>query len=117
MGGTLGNTLEAARHYHEQGYRPVPIPAKTKGPRVKDWPNYQFDAATSPRDFPIGSNIGIIMGGGLVCVDFDHERALVIAPTSGAAQRINDEGLAHACSLESALRGHRRGKKAGTRAQ
>ena len=80
MGGTLGNTLEAARHYHEQGYRPVPIPAKTKGPRVKDWPNYQFDAATSPRDFPIGSNIGIIMGGGLVCVDFDHERALVIAP-------------------------------------
>ena len=45
------------------------------------------------------------------------QRALVVAPASGAAQRVNDEGLAHACSLESALRGHRRGKKAGTRAQ
>ena len=73
------NTHAAAAYYHQQGYRPVPIPAKEKGPRIKDWPNYQFDAATSARDFPAGCNIGLIMGAGIVCVDLDHERVLSIA--------------------------------------
>lgn len=75
----MSNTHAAAAYYHGLGYRPIPIPAKTKGPRIKDWPNYQFDAATASRDFPTGSNIGLIMGNGLVCVDFDHESALAIA--------------------------------------
>ena len=81
------NTHAAAAYYHQQGYRPVPIPAKEKGPRIKDWPNYQFDAATSARDFPAGCNIGLIMGAGILCVDLDHERVLSIAeqflPPSG----------------------------------
>jgi len=73
------NTHAAAAYYHQQGFRPVPIPAKEKGPRIKDWPNYQFDAATSARDFPAGCNIGLIMGAGIVCVDLDHESVLAIA--------------------------------------
>lgn len=73
------NTHAAAAYYHQQGYRPVPIPTKEKGPRIKDWPNYQFGAATSARDFPTGCNIGLIMGNGVVCVDLDHESVLAIA--------------------------------------
>ena len=73
------NTHEAARHYHEKGFRPVPIPAKEKGPRIKGWPIYAFDATTAARDFSNKSNVGLIMGGGLVCVDLDHETVLAIS--------------------------------------
>lgn len=79
MGGPKSNTHAAAAYYHGLGYRPVPIPAKTKGPSIKGWPKYQFDEATAANDFPDGSNVGVILGAGLVCVDLDHQTVLELA--------------------------------------
>ena len=72
-------TAREAARLKGLGFRPIPIPAKEKGPRIKGWPNYQFDEATSDRDFPDGSNVGLIMGGELACVDLDHQSALDLA--------------------------------------
>ena len=79
MGGLKSNTHAAAAYYHGLGYRPVPLLAKKKYPVIDDWPNYKFDAATAEQDFPLESNIGIILGGGLVCVDLDHQTVLELA--------------------------------------
>ena len=79
MGGPKSNTHAAAAYYHGLGYRPVPIPAKEKGARILNWPKYKFDEATAAYDFPDESNIGIIMGGGLACVDIDHQIGLDLA--------------------------------------
>ena len=80
-------TAREAARLKALGFRPIPIPAKEKGPRILDWPNWECDLATVDRDFPTGSNIGLIMGRGLLCVDIDHQSALdlaegILPPTS-----------------------------------
>ncbi len=75
--------LEALRLV-EMGYLPIPIPPRSKGPNIPKWPEYRLapgDTDQAARDFPEGSNIGILLGhDGLVCVDLDHETALELAP-------------------------------------
>jgi len=69
------NTVDAAQAYIRQGYRPVPIPAGSKGPRIKDWPLFMCAEDEAIDHFSGRGNIGIILGCGLVCVDLDHPMA------------------------------------------
>jgi len=66
-----------AQHYLERGWRPVPIDASAKEPRVK-WRAYQCRAPTSSE---LGSwqprfrnGVALVTGGKLVVIDVDTER-------------------------------------------
>lgn len=81
------NAREAASDYIGRGWAPVPVQAKSKGPRVFGWQNRNF----APADFPIGGNVGMKLGtcsGGLVDVDLDCPEAVARAheylPGTGA---------------------------------
>ena len=75
----LQNTMAAAQSYIRRGYRPVPIPAGSKGPRIKDWPSFTCVEDEAHNHFSGQGNIGLIMGAGIVCVDLDHQSVLAIA--------------------------------------
>ena len=74
------NTIDAAQAYIRQGYLPVPIPAGSKGPRIKNWPLFVCSEDDAPNHFSGRGNIGIILGGELACVDLDHVLAGQLAP-------------------------------------
>lgn len=49
------------------GYKPVPIPRGTKGPKIRGWNRKNF----TPQDFLPSSNIGVLTGHGVVLLDID----------------------------------------------
>ena len=72
----------AAVYYATRGWAPVPIPARSKGPRLKGWGQLRITAETASEYFNGGGNIGIILGapsGGLVDVDLDVSEARRVA--------------------------------------
>ena len=77
---TDSQTAQAARFYLDEGYRPIPIPKGSKGPVFRNWTEWRANRDEIARDFPEGSNLGILLGEGLVCVDLDHANALELAP-------------------------------------
>jgi len=75
------NTIaEAARIYHERGWKPVPISRRTKKAIGEEWQKRPYD----PRQFNGNAqNIGIQLGkvsGGLADVDLDCMEAIALAP-------------------------------------
>ena len=79
--------LDAARDYQFRGWALVPVPARSKRPTVKDWPNYQFGIA----DLDPEGNVALRLGqrsGNLVDIDLDCREALALAdlylPPTGA---------------------------------
>jgi hypothetical protein len=61
---------EHVKRYLGLGWKPIPIPAGEKGPRVPKWQNTDF----AENDFAENDNIGIRLGepsGGLVDIDLD----------------------------------------------
>jgi predicted P-loop ATPase len=71
---------EAARAYHERGWKPVPISRKTKRPINKEWQKRPYDPAQFNGS---AQNVGIQLGavsGGLVDVDLDCMDAIGFAP-------------------------------------
>lgn len=70
--------MDVARKYIERGWRVVPIPPRSKGPTIKGWPNLRINDPEGL--FQADSNIGLILGEGLVCVDLDHPLARTLAP-------------------------------------
>lgn len=77
------NLLEAARWYLSRGYRPVPLPAGEKAPRLRGWTKLRLDDADLPRHFNGTGNIGLLLGepsGWLVDVDLDCPEAVDLAP-------------------------------------
>jgi hypothetical protein len=70
--------------YVEQGWKPVPIKFREKGPTTKDWKNLELDLAAVKRLFGNGpANVGIILGersGHLTDVDLDCPEAVALAP-------------------------------------
>lgn len=69
----------AALRLHQNGYRPIPIPHKSKGPVLEKWQEYKF-TETSIQHFHPGANVGILCGQGLICVDLDNEISLEVGP-------------------------------------
>lgn len=75
-------SAEAARLYLARGWQPVAVAAGSKGPQEDGWHHVRYDEADLPAAFPVGSNIGIILGepsGGLVDVDLDCPEAIDFA--------------------------------------
>ncbi len=73
---------EAAHHYRERGWRPIPLPAGSKKPTTPRWQHLSLSASELDRCFPTGANIGILLGepsGGLVDVDLDCAEAVAAA--------------------------------------
>ena len=71
---------EAARAYHERGWKPVPIDRKTKRASGKEWQKRAYD----PKQFRGNAqNVGVQLGkvsGGLTDVDLDCMEAIALAP-------------------------------------
>jgi hypothetical protein len=76
------DVLSAARSYTARGLFVVPIPAGSKGCRLKGWQNLRLNDAELPSAFRADSNIGVLLGepsGWLVDVDLDCDEAVVLA--------------------------------------
>lgn len=69
--------LRSARKYIERGFPVVPIPPRQKGPVLDGWQKLRIDSPDGW--FQENSNIGIILGNGLICVDLDHPVAVELA--------------------------------------
>ncbi len=72
---------DAARQYVARGFAVLPIPAGTKAPTIRGWPNLRLQVADIPRFFHNGANIGLILGeasGSLVDADLDAMEALAL---------------------------------------
>src|SRR5262245_38091395 len=71
---------EAARDYHERGWKPVPIDRQTKRASGKEWQKRAYD----PKQFRGNAqNVGVQLGvvsGGLADVDLDCAEAIALAP-------------------------------------
>ena len=85
------NLLDAARWYLSRGYRPVPLPAGEKAPRLRGWTKLRLTEGDLPHHFNGTGNIGLLLGepsGWLVDVDLDCPEAVELAsqylPRTGA---------------------------------
>ncbi|MEX0784684.1 MAG: bifunctional DNA primase/polymerase, partial [Dehalococcoidia bacterium] len=85
--------LDIARDYTARGWRVVPIPPRTKAPRLRGWQTLRLDAADLPAHFSprAAANIGVMTGepsGWLIDIDLDHPAAIDLAdahlPATGA---------------------------------
>ena len=80
----MTDLLSAARDYLERGWRPIPVPFRTKGPLLEDWQTLRISAETAPTYFNgAPQNIGVILGaasGGLCDLDLDCLEAVAAAP-------------------------------------
>jgi len=78
-----GPIRQSAMDYIARGWAVVPIPARSKGPRLKGWQDLRLTSEQIPQYFKNGMNIGILLGepsGGLVDVDLDVREATLAAP-------------------------------------
>lgn len=74
--------LDAAKHYLQRGWAPIPVPEKSKAPTIKRWTKLRLTEEEVDKHFSEPCNIGILLGepsGGLVDVDIDSEDALDLA--------------------------------------
>lgn len=83
--------LDHARDLIARGLSPIPVPHKSKGPRINGWQTLRLASDDLPRYFNCApSNVGTLLGesaGWIVDVDLDHARAVDLAdsflPTTG----------------------------------
>lgn len=79
----IETTQKAALTYIGRGWRPIPIPIKTKGPVIKNWTRLHLEADDVPKYFSAASNVGVLLGepsDWLIDVDLDHPLAVRLAP-------------------------------------
>ena len=79
-----GNSaLETALDYLGRGWRPIPIPHRQKGPKIKGWPELRITDKNAHHYFNgVTQNVGVVLGlcsGGLADVDLDCPQALRVA--------------------------------------
>ena len=75
-------TTAAAGFYLKKGWYSVPVPAKTKGPKISGWQKLRITDKEIPEYFKTGGNIGIITGdasGGLCDIDLDCAESVAAA--------------------------------------
>jgi hypothetical protein len=78
----FANSLDAALEYRRRGFSVLPIPRKTKSPRISNWPSLQISDSEVATLFGNGENIGIKLGnasGGLCDVDLDSPETVAVA--------------------------------------
>ena len=74
--------VEAAAIYIAQGFNPIPVPSRQKGPKIPRWQTLRISVGDVPTLFPDpAQNIGIILGDefGTADVDCDVTEAVVAA--------------------------------------
>ena len=54
--------LSAASEYLRQGCAVIPIPAREKAPRIKNWPALRIAEPEVANYFGNGSNVGMLLG-------------------------------------------------------
>jgi hypothetical protein len=77
------NSFSVASQYVDRGWSVVPIPPKSKGPKIPGWQNLRLTTDDLTRHFKRNANIGVILGepsAWLVDVDLDHPLAVELAP-------------------------------------
>ena len=75
-----GDAAAWALHYIERGWAPLPVPYRSKAPKLDDWPSLRITKATV-QDYFNGApmNVGVILGeasAGLMDVDLDATEAV-----------------------------------------
>ena len=74
---------EIARSYLHRGWRPLPVPHRSKNPGFEGWQNLKVTETDLPQYFNgKPQNIGVLLGaasGNLVDVDLDCDRAVALA--------------------------------------
>ena len=76
----MKNALEIAKQYCEEGLYPIPIQYKEKNPTVAGWQNLKVTTDNVDQYFNSKeTNIGILLGDGLIDIDIDDERLLGLA--------------------------------------
>src|SRR5271169_4286804 len=83
---SLGRTpLEYATQYWERGFAPIPIPFKTKRPKLKGWQRMKLEYDELQSHFDEDKqNVGVVLGdmsGGLLDIDLDCPEAIELART------------------------------------
>ncbi|MFM9957267.1 MAG: DUF3987 domain-containing protein [Phycisphaerales bacterium] len=75
--------LDRARDLIARGLSPIPVPHKSKGPRINGWQTLRLASDDLPRYFNgAPCNLGTLLGepaGWIVDVDLDHPRAVELA--------------------------------------
>ncbi len=75
--------LESAKAYLTRGWKPIPVPYRSKNPGLRNWAQLRLTEDTLADHFKgEPQNIGVLTGepsGGLIDVDLDHTRALELA--------------------------------------
>ena len=77
-----GKAENIASDYIARGWAVIPVPAKTKAPRIDGWEQLRISKTEVPQYFRANSNIGVLNGGPskwLVDVDLDHPLARELA--------------------------------------
>ena len=74
--------LALIRSYHERGWQPVHLPARSKNPGFEGWQHFACTLDEIGRYFPPTRNVGMLLGkpsNGLVDVDLDSPEAISLA--------------------------------------
>lgn len=95
--------LDTARTYLRRGWKPLPVPFKSKNPGFLHWQNFNVTEADLSQYFNgQPQNIGVLLGqasGGLVDIDLDCYEAVTLAPSflpgTNAAFGRASRGLTH----------------------
>ena len=80
---TCIDSIGAARDFVNRGFRPVPIPAKSKAPVLVSWPNFEAELGSLEEHFIPQGNVGLLLGersNGLIDIDLDCAEAICLAP-------------------------------------
>jgi putative DNA primase/helicase len=99
-----GTRLAAARDYISRGWQPVPIPSKSKSPKITAWQTLSVTEANVDQYFSDKGNIGIILGvDGMTDIDLDCAEAVtagrhLLPPTGMVFGRVSKPS-SHYCYM------------------
>lgn len=84
-------TFYAAPRIAQNGWRPVPLRARTKVPAISDWPHYELREGDELAF--VGCGIGLLLGNGVIAVDVDVRHPEAAERIEALAKRILGDGL------------------------
>lgn len=91
MSVTTITTFYDAPRIAENGWRPVPLKAKSKVPAVSDWPNFKLSVGDELTY--VGCSVGLLLGHGVIAVDVDVRDPEAVERIETLAERMLGHGL------------------------